>query len=227
MADDRPLEDPVEALRALRARIDDIESTSLARQHTRPTGDIEESIRATPKPGTLLVNGQTVSRVTYAALWDWVQGQGLVGIPGGFTVGDGSTTFGLPDWRGKVMRGAASGEATCLQTGADTKAIAIANLPAHNHSVVVNAVGTHSHALSTGGGGHGGHFPGSSFTAAAGGDFGLAAWNSGGSSVGHSHSGGIASDGQHGHTATEATVGSGTAFDVRQASFNGNWLIWT
>lgn len=226
MSDDRPLEDPVEALRALREAFEDYKSTQLARQHTRPTGDIEPTLRATAKAGTLLLNGQTVSRVTYAALWAWVQENSLV-VTGAFTNGDGSTTFGLPDYRGRVMRGAGSGESPGVLVGADTKAIAIANLPAHNHSVVVNAVGTHSHALSTGGGGHGGHFPGSSFTAAAGGDFGLAAWNSGGSSVGHSHSGGIASDGQHGHTATEATVGSGTAFDVRQASFNGNWLIWT
>src|SRR5688500_15687685 len=226
MSDDRPLEDPVEALRALRAELEDFKSTQLARQHTRPTGDIEPTLRTTPKPGTLIANGQTVSRVTYAALWDWVQANGLV-VAGGFTVGDGSTTFGLPDYRGRVMRGAAAAEATGLLTGADTKAIAIANLPAHDHSVVVNAVGTHSHAFSTGGGGHGGHFPTDQTGVAGPGGFNVAAWNAGSTSLGHSHSGGVASDGQHGHTATEATVGSGTVFDVRQASFNGQWLIWT
>ncbi|MBG6172684.1 hypothetical protein IWQ55_000289 [Labrenzia sp. EL_208] len=52
---------------------------------------------------TLVLNGQTVSRATYAALWAWVQTSGNLAASEGakglgqFGPGDGSTTFSLPD----------------------------------------------------------------------------------------------------------------------------------
>jgi microcystin-dependent protein len=50
-----------------------------------------------PPAGWLKANGQAVSRTTYAALFS------AIGTT--FGVGDGSTTFNLPDLRGEFMRG--------------------------------------------------------------------------------------------------------------------------
>ena len=58
------------------------------------TGMLIEWAVATPPGGFLLCDGTTVSRATYAdlfALWGTT-----------FGAGDGSTTFGLPDYRGRV-----------------------------------------------------------------------------------------------------------------------------
>ena len=51
--------------------------------------------------GWLLCQGQTVSRVTYAALF--------AAIGTTFGAGDGSTTFGVPDMRGEFPRGLDAG----------------------------------------------------------------------------------------------------------------------
>lgn len=87
--------------------------------------------------GWLLCYGQAVSRTTYAALFD--------AIGTGFGVGDGSTTFNVPDMRGRLPLGldnmggvaanrvtaAISGVASTTRggTGGDQR------LHAHNHSI--------------------------------------------------------------------------------------------
>lgn len=58
----------------------------------------------TAPTGWLLCYGQALSRTTYAALWAFAQTE----IAGGntlFTVGDGSTTFTIPDMRGRLPAG--------------------------------------------------------------------------------------------------------------------------
>jgi microcystin-dependent protein len=62
-----------------------------------PVGTVIESARATPPTGFLDCDGSAVSRTTYSALFSAI---GTV-----FGVGDGSTTFNLPDRRGNVGRG--------------------------------------------------------------------------------------------------------------------------
>lgn len=225
MADDRPVGDVVDELAALKKLVEDMRTTLMARTSRRPTGDIEPTIRTSAKPDTLLLQGQTVSRATYPVLWQWVQDQGLVAA-GLFTAGDGSTTFGLPDYRGRVVRGTPTGEAVGLLSGADSKAIATGNLPSHTHGL--GGDGNHGHSFSTdGSGSHGGHFPGDSYIAASGTAYGLAAWNSGGNAGGfHSHTGGTTNVADHNHGGATTATGSGTAFDVRQASVNVNWLIY-
>ena len=231
MADDRPVEDPVDQVGRLQREFDDFKSTMLARMTRQPTGDIEPTIRSTPKDNTLILNGQLVSRETYAALWEWAQGAGLV-ITGLFTVGDGSTTFGLPDFRGRVPVGVGtlSGNAYALGglSGAATLALTTANLPAHGHSVSINSAGGHNHpgsgALADGE--HGGHNSGSAaFPPGSGG--GAAPGNSQVQNGYHNHSLSLSTDGAHTHTVTQSNVGSGTAIDVRQPSIAVNWLVWT
>lgn len=64
---------------------------------TVPAGAITAFAMNTPPAGYLVCDGRAVSRVTYAALFS------AIGTTYG--VGDGSTTFKLPDLRGEFLRG--------------------------------------------------------------------------------------------------------------------------
>lgn len=87
---------------------------------------------ASAPTGYLLCQGQAVSRTTYAALY------AIIGTTYG--VGDGITTFNLPDCRGRVSvmkstdtefdnLGETGGEKTHLLTGAES------GVPAHAHPI--------------------------------------------------------------------------------------------
>ncbi|QRC15964.1 tail fiber protein [Klebsiella pneumoniae] len=60
-------------------------------------GDIKYTARSTAPSGWLKANGEAVSRTIYAALFE------AIGTT--FGIGDGSTTFNLPDLRGEFIRG--------------------------------------------------------------------------------------------------------------------------
>jgi microcystin-dependent protein len=62
-----------------------------------PSGSVMTFAMNTAPSGWLKANGAAVSRTTYAALFS------VIGTT--FGVGDGSTTFNLPDLRGEFMRG--------------------------------------------------------------------------------------------------------------------------
>jgi hypothetical protein len=85
-------------------------------------GDVKATLRSAIPLGWLLCNGQAVSRTTYADLF------ALLGTS--FGVGDGSTTFNLPDIRGKTLIGADG--ATYILGG--SYGSATVNL-AHTHTV--------------------------------------------------------------------------------------------
>jgi microcystin-dependent protein len=109
-----------------------------------PIGGVIDFAGSTPPTGFLLCYGQAISRTTYASLF------AIVGTS--FGTGDGSTTFNLPDLRGRVSAGkddmggsaasrltnAASGVAgTTLGAsgGAQTHTLTTAQLASHSHSV--------------------------------------------------------------------------------------------
>jgi microcystin-dependent protein len=223
----------------------------------RPTGDIEQTIRKTPKPGTLFLNGDSIKRADYPALFAWVQAQGLLQtptVPNLFGMGDQSTTFVLPDLRGKVMVGADTAFPLGATSGAESESITIANanLPAHKHNTTVtlsqheghghaifNRTGGHAHGIG-GAGEHTGHFNGGGLYAAGGfaGPIGSAFW------VGNhvhgntvepvAHTLELSVEGQgkpHTVTVGETTVGATTptplAINKRQPSYSVNYLIYT
>jgi len=72
-------------------------SAAAVRLVALPAGSIIQFAASSPPSGYLVCNGSAVSRVTYAALF------AAVGTVWG--VGDGSTTFNLPDLRGEFIRG--------------------------------------------------------------------------------------------------------------------------
>ena len=127
-----------------------------------PVGSMQAFAGSSAPTGWLLCNGTTASRTTYSNLYS------VIGTTYG--VGDGSTTFGLPDMRGRVPMGAGTGNQlnasgsgaitggtgmTARTAGAfggeETHLLTSAEMPSHTHTQ--NA---HSHLLYSGpaGGSH-------------------------------------------------------------------------
>lgn len=75
----------------------EITAEKLAAGLAIPAGAVESFAMNTAPTGWIKANGANVSRSTYADLFD------AIGTT--FGVGDGSTTFGLPDLRGEFPRG--------------------------------------------------------------------------------------------------------------------------
>lgn len=117
------------------------------------TGTVLPFAGSTAPTGWLLCHGQAVSRTTYAALFAAI---GTV-----YGVGDGTTTFNLPDLRGRViagldnMGGSAAGRLTNSGTGnpdingsvlgaaggTDRLALTEAQMPSHTHSAYNQSAG--------------------------------------------------------------------------------------
>lgn len=90
---------------------------------------------ATPPTGWLLCNGQAISRVTYSRLFakiDTVWG-----------IGDGSTTFNVPDLRGMFIRGLDNGRG--VDVGRILGSQQADDVGPHTHTGSTNPAGAHQH----------------------------------------------------------------------------------
>lgn len=99
------------------------------------TGVIKMYGGSSAPSGYLICDGSAVSRTTYAALYT-----ALGGASSPFGQGDGSTTFNLPDMRGRVPVGVGTGDASDAtahtlgeKEGTETHALTTAQLPPHSH----------------------------------------------------------------------------------------------
>lgn len=99
------------------------------------TGAITYHAKVETPAGYLLCDGSAVSRTTYAALFS--------AIGTAFGAGDGSTTFNLPDLRGRIVFGYDSGN-TSFDTLGETGGAKTINI-AHSHTM-----NTHRHTFSSG-----------------------------------------------------------------------------
>lgn len=114
-----------------------------------PAGTILAYGASSPPTGYLACDGSAVSRTTYATLF------GVLGTTWG--VGDGSTTFNLPDLRGRAPIGSGTGSGLTARTlgtnyGAENTTLTAAQsgLPSHTHKYYGGNSGT---PISVGSGG--------------------------------------------------------------------------
>jgi microcystin-dependent protein len=103
-----------------------------------PSGVISAYAGSTAPSGYLLCDGTAVSRTTYSGLF------GIISTTYG--VGDNSTTFNVPNLKGKVAVGRDSSQAEFDNLndtgGAKTVTLTTAQIPSHNHSSFIFGSGS-------------------------------------------------------------------------------------
>lgn len=99
-------------------------------------GDYKPSARPTDHSGWLLCDGRQVSRVTYKSLFD------IVGVTYG--VGDGSTTFNIPNLQGRFLLGKATSGTGSTLGGTGGAIDHTHSMGSHTHTI--SSAGSHSHS---------------------------------------------------------------------------------
>lgn len=121
---------PDDYIRALSAIVKTVSNEAVARL---PSGTILDFAGTSAPTGFLPCDGSAVSRSTYSALF--------AALSTTWGVGDGSTTFNVPDLRGRTVVGAGTGAGLTARTlgqqaiGEETHVLTAAELAAHNHAI--------------------------------------------------------------------------------------------
>lgn len=184
-------------------------------------GDYKWSARSEDFFGWVLCDGRSLSRITYNELYS------IIGTTFGST---SSTTFNVPDCRGRVA--GASGQGIGLtnrvigvSTGTETHTLSVDNLPSHTHSGTTGVNGAHLHTTNANGGQGG---------------YGLAAANGENTVIETDASPGelnvwtlpypltINEGGAHTHSFTTNSTGGNVAMNIMQPTiFLGNVFIYS
>lgn len=206
-------------------------SVAFAGVSSVPVGTVSPYAGSSTPANWLFCNGSAVNRTTYANLF------AVIGTTYG--AGDGSTTFNLPDLRGRVVIaqdnmggvGAAGrvSAATSLNysAGAATHSLSIGEMPNHDHggSATTSSNGSHSHGTGSV------SYPYFAVAAAAVGTIDAIQTGAGADGVMFVSGGSAgavgttASTGAHTHTVTVGAQGSGTGHNNLQPLLTLNYII--
>jgi microcystin-dependent protein len=190
-------------------------------------GEYKWSSRTTDYNGWLKCDGRSISRQEYSELFD------VIGTSFG---SNDSTTFKLPDLRGRVMGGIGQGSGLTNRVmgaavGTETHTLTSTEMPNHSHTGTVDSSGAHTHTITDPGHTHsqttinddfnnsGTNPPGFTQDSA-----GSMTWNN----INSSTTGiTVNSSGAHTHTFTTNTTGGGQAHNNMQpTTFVGNVFIY-
>jgi len=118
-----------------------------------PTGTVAMWVTTTAPSGWLICDGSAISRTTFSNLFDT--------IGTSFGVGDGSTTFNIPNFRGRTAVGLDGSQtefdAVAKTGGNKTVALTVEQMPTHSHTGNTSNTGAHSHSGNTGNAGSHSH----------------------------------------------------------------------
>lgn len=195
-----------------------------------PVGVVLPYGGASAPAGWTLCDGTAVSRATYATLF------GIIGTS--FGVGDGTTTFNVPNLNNRfpVGKGASTWSDALGETGGSADAIVVTHShtgPSHSHTASSGSTGSHTHSVtgtaadnrsrvnqgfSQFHGGTGGGFGG--FVVEF--SHGITLSNNNVEVHSHSVTGTAASDGAHSHSVTVDPAGTGATSTVGSSGTNAN-----
>lgn len=103
----------------------------LGRVNAMPAGSMMQYAGQEAPDGWLMCDGSVVSREEYSALFD------AIGTTYG--TGDGSTTFALPDMRGRFALGSSTSHVEGQTGGSETVTLTVNEIPSHAHQQYVSA----------------------------------------------------------------------------------------
>jgi microcystin-dependent protein len=183
-----------------------------------PPGSIFPYGGATAPSGWLLCNGAAISRTTYATLF------AIVGTA--FGSGDGSTTFNIPDFRGRFLRGwdnsagrdpDAAGR-TAMSSGGDT-GDKIGSVQDHAFDEHTHTQDAHGHGVTDGGHNHDKTASSPGISVDSTGSTRICLWNNGGGTTTGSSTTGLTVNNA---TATNQNSGGN---ETRPVNANVNYII--
>ncbi len=175
-----------------------------------PAGTVIDFMGSTPPDGYLACTGTAVSRTTYATLF------AVIGTTWG--VGDGSTTFNVPDLRRRTTIGSGG---TQLQGPATTLGSVGGHeeLQNHTHTAITTSDGAHNHDLT----------PGQSGTNGVTTGVGISATYRvfvGPNNPGGTHPGLTSNNGSHTHPVVINTAGTGGGGNYPPAATVNKYIKW-
>ncbi len=187
-----------------------------------PPGVVLPYATSSAPNGYLLCDGSAYSRATYAVLFAIIATT--------YGSGDGTTTFNIPDMRGRLPIGTSGSFALASTGGSANKTLTNTELPSHTHTGTADSAGAHTHGVSDPGhshnelNGYDDHNNSNQPGQAASGD-GTDNIVTGYATTTDTTGISVLSGGAHTHTFTTAATGTGSAFSLLNPYLSLSYII--
>lgn len=171
-----------------------------------PTGTIMMFAVGSAPDGWLQCDGSAVSRETYSRLFTVVATS--------YGVGDGSSTFTLPNFQGRLGLGFSEGYSIASTGGSETHTLTSDEIPAHTHTGTTDSDGAHTHTTGNTVQVTGHNTPGS-----------IDSSSNGEIDINNPTTTTSSSSGSHTHTFTTDSTGTGGSHNIMQPYLVVNYII--